>query len=222
VLALIPFKNIKTIFFDYDGTLHNSIKIYAPAFRKAYAYLVQEGIAEQREWSHKEISYWLGFNPQEMWKNFMPGLEESIRAKCSGMIGEEMKSLTEGGSPELYEGAIDTLEYLKSKGYRLVFISNCRRSYREAHNLLFRLGDYFEELACSEEYDFIPKYEILRQIKDKYPENMVIIGDRMQDMEAGKKNKIYTIGCSYGFALEGELREADLIIDDIQDLRKFL
>jgi len=33
-------EGIKTIYFDYDGTLHNSNKIYAPAFRKAYDFLV--------------------------------------------------------------------------------------------------------------------------------------------------------------------------------------
>lgn len=219
---IIRFNKIKTIFFDYDGTLHNSIKIYGPAFTKAYAYLVQQGFAQQREWSEKEISYWLGFNPQEMWKNFMPDLEESIRNKCSAMIGEEMKALTEKGKPELYEGALDTLKYLKSRGYRLVFISNCKLYYRDCHSTLFNLRDCFEELACSEEYNFMPKYEILRDIKGKYPEEMVIIGDRFQDIEAGKKNGIYTIGCSYGFPLEGELDEADLIIKNIKEIEKYL
>ncbi len=218
---MISFSNIKTLFFDYDGTIHNSIKIYGPAFRKAYSYLVEEGFAVKREWSDKEISYWLGFNPQEMWEKFMPDLEEHIRSKCSAMIGEEMKSLTDKGKPELYEGALDTLKYLKSRGYRLIFISNCKISYRDSHSRLFGLGDYFEELVCSEEYNFIPKYEILRDIKGKYPEKMVIIGDRFQDIEAGKKNDIYTIGCSYGFPLEGELDEADLIIENISELKRY-
>ena len=31
---------MKYIIFDYDGTLHNSIKIYKPAFMTAYDYLV--------------------------------------------------------------------------------------------------------------------------------------------------------------------------------------
>jgi phosphoglycolate phosphatase len=222
VLNLIPFKNIKTIFFDYDGTIHNSIMIYGPAFRKAYAHLVQEGLAEQREWTDKEISYWLGFNPPEMWKAFMPNLDESTRNKCSAMIGEEMKSLTEKGGPKLYEGALETLKYLKNKDYRLVFISNCKSSYRDYHSRLFNLGDYFEELACSEEYDFIPKYEILKKIKSKYPDEMVIVGDRMQDIEAGKKNSIYTIGCSYGFSQKGELADADFVINNIKELKNYL
>lgn len=217
-----PFDRIKTVFLDYDGTLHNSIKIYGPAFRKAYEYLVRRGIAEERDWSDKEISYWLGFSPPEMWADFMPDLDEDVRKTCSAIVGEEMKSLTEKGKAQLYDGALDTLKYLKNKGYHLVFISNCKIAYKDTHSELFSLGEYFEELVCSEEYDFIPKYEMLKRIKSKYEEEMVIIGDRLQDIEAGTKNGIYTIGCSYGFSLEGELEVADLIIDDINDLKKYL
>ena len=77
-------------------------------------------------------------------------------------------------------------------------------------------------MVCSDEYDFIPKHEILAIIKDKYPKEMVIIGDRKQDMEAGKKNDIYTIGCTYGFALKGELDGADILVDDIRELKRYL
>ncbi len=160
----IPFKNINTIFFDYDGTLHNSIKIYGHAFRKAYAYLVEQGIAEQRDWSDKEISYWLGFNPQEMWKTFMPDLEENIWLKCSAIVGKEMKSLIEKGNVYLYEGALDTLRYLKRRGYKLIFISNCKLSYKESPIKYFDLGNYFEELVCSEEYNFVPKYKVSKNV----------------------------------------------------------
>jgi phosphoglycolate phosphatase len=126
----------------------------------------------------------------------------------------------EDEKPALYEGALETLEYLKDKGYHLVFISNCKTYYKEFHSRMFKLDRYFESLVCSDEYDFIPKYEILKAIKDKYPENMAIVGDRRQDIEAGMKNNIYTIGCTYGFALEKELDEADMLIDNIQELTK--
>jgi phosphoglycolate phosphatase len=116
---------------------------------------------------------------------------------------------------------LEVLSYLKSKGYHLVFISNCRIYYRDSHTQLFNLNEYFEELACSEEYNFIPKYEILSIISARYPRQMVIVGDRMQDMEAGRKNNIYTIGCRYGFSQEGELENADLIIDSIKELKEY-
>lgn len=217
---MIPFENVKTIFFDYDGTLHNSIKIYAPAFRKAYAYLVENGYAEEKNWTDSDISYWLGFNPSDMWRSFMPGLEDDIRAKCSNIIGEEMATLIEQGKSKLYDGALEVLAFLKAKGIHLVFISNCKVYYRDCQSKLFHLDRYFEELACSEEYGFIPKYEILKKIKDRYPQEMLMIGDRKQDIEAGKKNNIYTIGCSYGFLTKGELDEADMLIDNILDLKE--
>lgn len=219
---MIPFKDIRTIFFDYDGTIHDSIIIYAPAFRKAYDFLIEKGLAENRIWSDEEISYWLGFNPQDMWENFMPSLNKELRQQCSNIIGEEMKLLIEQGKPVLYEGALETLEYLKNKGYHLVFISNCKTYYKECHSRLFNLDRYFQTFICSEEYNFIPKYDILKTIKNIYPKNMVIIGDRKQDIEAGKKNDIYTIGCTYGFAQAGELDEADILIGSINELNKYL
>lgn len=219
---MIPFNNIRTIFFDYDGTLHNSIHIYSPAFTKAYDFLVKEGAADMRNWTNKEISYWLGFNPQDMWKNFMPNLCDDLRQQCSNIISEEMKSLMNQGKSILYEGAIETLEYLKSKEYHLIFISNCKTYYKECHTSLFNLDYYFESMVCSDDFAFIPKAEILSKIKSLYPEEMVIIGDRKQDIDAGKKNNIYTIGCSYGFALNGELNDADIIINNILELKQLL
>ena len=40
---------MKGVIFDYDGTLHESIRIYAPAFHRAYEYLVEKRHAPQRE-----------------------------------------------------------------------------------------------------------------------------------------------------------------------------
>jgi phosphoglycolate phosphatase len=214
----IPIPEIRTIFLDYDGTLHDSLKIYAHAFKKAYGYLVKEGLAEDREWTDKEISYWLGFNAKDMWKNFKPDLGPELQKYCSNLISTEMRRLIEEGEPVLYEDALKTLAYLKEKGYHLVFISNCNIYYLENHRKLFGLDRYFEEFICSEEYDFKPKHEILKSIKHRYEEKMVIIGDRRQDMEAGWYNGIYTIGCKYGFGLKGELKDADIIIDRIGDL----
>ncbi|MCY6370151.1 HAD family hydrolase [Clostridium ganghwense] len=216
------FKNVKTIFFDYDGTLHDSMNIYKPALNKAYSYLVEEGLAEPRDLKDEEIKYWLGFNSIDMWAKFMPELSKEMQTKARKMVGAEMKSLVEQKKAALYEGALETLEYLKSKGYRLVFVSNCSHYYKDMHNEAFNLDKYFEELACAQQYEYIPKYEFLAKVMTKYPKNMVIVGDRHHDMKAGKMNNIYTIGCDYGFGLEGELDEADIIIKDIRELKEYL
>lgn len=215
----MPQKNIKTIFFDYDGTLHNGLKIYAPAFRTAYAYLVENSFADARYWTDEEISYWLGFNPVDMWNTFMPDLDDKTKATCTDIISAVMKSLTELGKAELYEGSEEVLAYLKNKGYRLVFISNCKNYYRDVHRKMFRLERYFEDFIASEEYGFLPKNEILASVKGKYEEGMAIIGDRIQDIYAGKENNFLTVGCNYGYGSAEELQDADFVIEDVIELK---
>lgn len=215
-------KNIKTVFFDYDGTLHDSMKIYKPALIKAYSYLVAKKMATKRTLKDEEIKYWLGFNSKEMWKNFMPNLPLKMQDEARNMVGEEMKSCVKNNKAKLYEGALETLNYLKNKGYHIVFVSNCSNYYKDIHNEAFKLDEYFEELACAQEYKYVPKYEFLSKVMKKYPKDMVIIGDRYHDMEAGKINNIYTIGCEYGFGGSKEVSNADFVIKDIRELKKYL
>lgn len=40
---------MKNLLFDYDGTLHDCIRIYDPAFWLAYRYLVASGYAPERD-----------------------------------------------------------------------------------------------------------------------------------------------------------------------------
>ena len=64
----------KNIVFDYDGTLHETIRIYAPAFRMNYRILVEQGLAAPREFTDDEIGRWLGYTAADMWNAFAPQL----------------------------------------------------------------------------------------------------------------------------------------------------
>jgi phosphoglycolate phosphatase-like HAD superfamily hydrolase len=47
---------------------------------------------------------------------------------------------------------------------------------------------------------------------------MVMIGDRDSDMLTGKYNKLFTIGCLYGYGQKEELLDADLLIQSLDEL----
>lgn len=129
-----------TVFFDYDGTLHDSMHLYGPAFRRAYAALVTDGWAAPRTFSDEEIASWLGYSPAAMWASFMPELPEAIWQRASAAIGEEMRRLLAAGAGRLYPGAKAMLESLREEGCTLVFLSNCSGSYRDEHIAAFGLG----------------------------------------------------------------------------------
>ncbi len=216
------FKNIRNIVFDYDGTLNNSLKIYAPSFKIAYNYLVETNQAIEKKWTDEEISMWLGYSSRDMWNSFMPNLLEEEKQKCSNLIGSSMVKLIDEGRAELYKGTIETLKYLKDKGYNIIFLSNCKIEYMNKHKEMFSLDKYFNDFYCTEQFDFKPKYEIFEVIKNKHIGSFIIIGDRDVDIEIANIHNEKSIGCSYGYGRDCELANADVLINDITDLIKIL
>lgn len=206
------------LIFDYDGTVHNSMKTYAPAFRDTYKWLADNGLAEPRDFTDKEISYWLGFNSTDMWQMFMPDLDMKNREKARIMLGENMAERVENGEGALFEYAEETLESLKDDGYRLIFLSNCRLHYMERHKRVFGLDRFFDFFYCCEEFGFIPKYEIFRRIRPNHDGDFIVVGDRFHDIENAVKNNLKSIGCGYGYGSAEELAEADLIVNNITEI----
>lgn len=208
------------LIFDYDGTLNNCLKTYRPAFNLAYSWLVSHGYAEEKSFSDKEISYWLGFTGSEMWSLFQPQLPVEIREHCRGIISRETDRLIESGCAELFPGTEETLSKLKSEGYQLIYLSNCRQHYLRSHNNMFHLDRWFDYFYCAEDFDFIPKYEIFRKFRSNHDGEFIVIGDRFHDIETAVQNGLKSIGCAYGYGSPKELQKADMIIQSVTDIPK--
>ena len=217
--SLIP-SDVKTIIFDWDGTLHESLHIYKPAFLEAYKYLVENKYVQKYDWKDSEIAAFLGKNPKEMWESFTPKLPEDVIKKGSSIISEHMFKLIKEGKAILYPGALDVLSKLKEAGYVLVYLSNSKIYYMDAMKSAFNLDKYFDYILCSEIYDYIPKPDILAKVKKDFPKKILMIGDRGLDIDTGTLNDAYTIGCLYGYGSFAELNHADKYISSIIDLIK--
>ncbi|MDO9628933.1 MAG: HAD family hydrolase [Acholeplasmataceae bacterium] len=218
----MDFNQIKTVVFDWDGTLHDSMKIYKKAFLKAYQYLVDNKHAPSKTWKDEEIQLFLGKNPKEMWESFSPELSKDVIDTVSPIISKSMEESIKNNEAVLYPGAIELLKYLKAKGYRLIYLSNSKLYYMNAMEEAFNLCDYFDIMLCSEMYQYISKKYILERVIDSVPKDVLMVGDRDIDIETGKYNKTFTIGCSYGYGAPNELNNADLIISDISELKEIL
>ncbi|MEG0924818.1 MAG: HAD family hydrolase [Anaerovoracaceae bacterium] len=207
-----------TLVFDYDGTLHECIKIYAPAFRKAYAHLVSCGLMPERIWKDDEISIWLGYSSKDMWNSFAPKLSQEQKMYCSQLIGDEMERLIESGQAKLYQGVLEILEKLKDDGHKLVFLSNCKHNYMMAHRKFFQLDKYFSGFYCTEDFGWEPKEKIFETIKEDFPKEFIIIGDRFQDIAVAQKHNLKSIGCGYGYGKMEELDSASVIVNSPEEI----
>lgn len=209
----------KFVVFDWDGTLHNTSKLYAESVRKAYSFLVEKKLATPRDLKEEELNKYLGMTAKDMWDDFMPGLEEGVRSKAEKIVGESMVSLVYSGAAELYDKVEPMLDELKAAGFKLMILSNCKMAYLDAHKEVFGLDKWFTDYYPAESYNFIPKEEILAEAMSRYPGKYIVVGDRYLDIKAGNICKAYTIGCSYGFGSEDEFETADCVVESIDELR---
>ena len=155
------------LIFDYDGTIHNTMGIYEPAFRKTQAMLEEEGFLSHEDVSYDRISGWLGMNSVDMWNDFAPDLSEDVKKRASESVMNMMSFDILEGKASWYEGASGQLDILKAEGYMLVILSNCRISYRDAHWKTFEMDKWFDRFYDCESFGFKPKTEIVRTILEE-------------------------------------------------------
>lgn len=206
------------LIFDYDGTLHQSMLTYAPAFRSTCKMLAKQGYMPEKEFTDDEISYWLGFNSTDMWNQFLPDAPAEIKEKARVFLGQDMGNRIENGQGALYPHTEEVLAELKAQGHTLIFLSNCRVKYMERHSRVFGLQRFFDYFYCCEEYNFIPKYQIFRLFSLQHKGKFIVIGDRFHDIETATENGLKSIGCGYGYGNPKELSQADIVVSDITEI----
>lgn len=194
--------------FDFDGTIHNTEITY----KKAITESLSELNLDINDFDFKSF---IGMGPKDVWDIILK--DDSDKTPYIKKNGDRIiKYMKESG--ELYDGAIETLSYLKDK-YDLFILSKCRRVYMEAAREKFGLDSFFSKYFIGEDYDYLEKYKILRkEIKEDY----IIIGDRREDMEAGLKNNQKAIFAAYGYGTPAEGRGADIKISTIKELNDIL
>lgn len=207
-----------TLIFDYDGTIHNTIVIYEAAFRRCFEWLVEEGYTEYQEIASDRIAGWLGINSREMWNSFLPQLSQEVKEAASQRVGADMVERIHAHQAVWYPKAEEVLEELKAAGYPMVILSNCKIAYREANWEEFSMYRWFSAFYDCESYGFAPKTEIIKELQKKFSGPFIVIGDRYSDLECAKACKSPFVGCLYGFGKKGELEDADLTADSIENL----
>lgn len=210
------------LIFDYDGTLHDCGVIYCPAFRKAYDTLVERGYVRERCWSDSEITPWLGYSAKEMWDSFAPDLPQSEKERCSQLIGGEMLQLVRAGEARLYADVPELLDRLKAQGHTLIFLSNCKTAYLNAHRERFGLDCWFSGYYCTEQYGWKPKTEIFPEIQKNFSGESIVIGDRFHDIAVAERFGLFSIGCAYGYGTAEEMQKASVTANSPLDILRLL
>jgi phosphoglycolate phosphatase len=111
-----------------------------------------------------------------------------------------------------YAGIHSTLAQLRASGHRLFVCTSKAQVYAERIVAHFELAQHFERVyGPGLEGSLSDKAELLAHLIEREaiaPASAIMIGDRMHDMHAARKNGIRALGVLYGFGDLAELTAA--------------
>ncbi|WP_219835996.1 HAD family hydrolase [Paenibacillus sp. R14(2021)] len=212
----------EAMIFDMDGTLFETDTLLIGVHARIFETLKQEGLYVEPTPPVEKLLACLGMVLEDIWRKVMPDASEAARKRADElMLQYELEGL-ENGEGTLYPHVAETLQALKTEGFKLFVASNGLESYVKEVARYRGIAPLFEGLYSAGEYGTLSKVHLVeRLLKDHGITSAWMIGDRSSDVEAGKKNGLQVVGCAYAvYGRKEELNGADALISDFRELQE--
>ena len=191
----------RTILFDLDGTLTRS----------------EEGITRSVLYAAERMGF-SGYTREQVMRFIGPPLHHSFR-EVMGMTPEqadqaivyyrERFSTVGWAENEVYEGIPHLLRSLRMNGARIAMATAKPQVFAERIAKKFGFAPYLDALVGPNlAKKDASKADIVRSAMEALGGPFVMVGDRCFDVEGGRANGVDTIGVTYGYGTEQELRQA--------------
>jgi phosphoglycolate phosphatase len=138
----------------------------------------------------------------------------------------EFNTLHIADRSRLYPGVSELLQQLAGNGLRMAVISNKNEELSRLILKALEIDGYFEIIAGGDTFaEMKPSpLPLLRVIGNLgcSPDETVMVGDSINDIQAGNRAGITTIGCSWGYGNSDELHESGYTADSCSDIINIL
>lgn len=210
---------MKTIFFDFDGTLANSLPNYMNFYEQ-----VCEKLGLQKRWTNeKTFRLWVSGS----WKKEMKSLgvsltKELVQEQIMPIFIKEFVSQ----KPPLHHGIKHMLKDLKEKN--MFILSGSQKEHIK--HALTKAGaiHYFQDIY-SRDHGGVekPDPESFWRIMQKHnlnPKNVIYVGDMQEDVQYAKQADVTSVAITYGWQPKARLKKMhpDYLINSVRALRKLL
>lgn len=211
----------KYIFFDLDGTLTDS----AEGITNSVAHVLDHyGISVEDKSS---LNVFVGPPLVESFMKYYDFDHEKAK-KSVGIYREyfEDKGMFENA---VYPGIPELLAGLKKDGYQLCVATSKPEQYSVKILEHFGLAEYFEMIGGADMNETrVHKGDVIRYVMESRgltnPDEIVMVGDRENDMNGARQNHMEAVGILYGYGSHEELENAGAghIAATVEELGKVL
>ncbi|WP_374056744.1 HAD hydrolase-like protein [Rossellomorea sp. FM04394] len=208
--------------FDMDGTLFQTNRILEASLHDTFQLLRDEGMwkGDTPLEVYREI---MGVPLSVVWKTLLPHHPLHIHGKVNEVFQEKLIENIQKGKGALYPHSEEILTYLTGRGFPVFVASNGYPHYLKAIVKYFRLNQWILDCYSIQEIQSDDKGELIRKIKEDHNlTHGIVIGDRLSDFKGAELNQFLSIGCAFDFSQEKELREADIVVKDLLEVKKYL
>jgi phosphoglycolate phosphatase len=215
---------LEAMVFDLDGTLVDSRHAIVRAVAQGVAAVLQRHEISDQVPDETAIMDAMGLPPVEYYRRILPSqlahLAPEVKESATAV---EVEALAQGEG-KLYPAVEETLQALRKRGVRLAIVSNAQEPYFRACLRYLGLAALVEYAECHEELPAgiaggkaVLLGRALQELRVPAAKS-VMVGDRREDIAAGRELGSKTVGLSYGFAREGELDDADHVFAEFRRL----
>ncbi len=196
---------LTNVFFDLDGTLTDSKEGIVKCFHYA--------LNELNFPCHNEFETYSFIGPplRVTFKKLLGSNDEVLIEKAVSLYRERfsMVGLFEN---KVYPGIPELLSTLQDNSFKLYVVTSKVKMYADRIIDHFQLSPWFSEIFGTElDGRFDNKVELIEFVLNHLNltiEETVMVGDRREDIVAGKANRIKTVGVTYGYGSMQEITDS--------------
>tara|TARA_B110000914_G_C15499358_1_gene464977 strand:+ start:1601 stop:2251 length:651 start_codon:yes stop_codon:yes gene_type:complete len=214
-------KNKTTILFDFDGTLFDSKIGILNAVK--YAMTLEGVTVFDDDILESFIGPPLHYSFQKHYNISDERLDEIV------VIFREYYAKQGYRETAVYPGVVEMLDKLKSQGKTLAIATAKPTKYAKQILDIFKMTHYFDSIQGSlTKGELFPKDRIIGTVIKELDlfdtEDCVMIGDTIYDIKGAQAHNMRTIGVTYGYGKEKDLRDASAtkIVHSVEELKDIL
>ncbi|KXY35343.1 nucleosidase [Bacillus cereus] len=213
---------LQALIFDMDGTLFQTDKILELSLDDTFDHLrsLQLWDTVTPIDKYREI---MGVPLPKVWEALLPNHSNEVREQTDAYFLERLIENIKSGNGALYPNVKEVFSFIKENNCSIYIASNGLTEYLQAIVSYYGLDQWVTEIFSIEQIHSLNKGDLVKGILKKYDiQEAAVVGDRLSDINAAKDNGLIAIGCNFDFAQEDELAHADLVIDDLMELKGIL